>query len=169
MDLSNLQLKCLLLYGNPSVGKSSLTAALKIKLKFNIVARFFTSGKVSGVDQKTVGIVPHEVESDIYGRVTLYDFAGHREFYSGHAALLQTAIQSTPPVFLLVVNLYQDHEAITKDIMYWMSFLENQCASVNCKPHIILVSSHADFLKTIVEQIKLKQSLTHLIQSVSST
>ena len=132
--------------GNPSVGKSSLTAALKKKL--NIVARFFTSGKVSGVDQKTVGIVPHEVESDIYGRVTLYDFAGHREFYSGHAALLQTAIQSTPPVFLLVVNLYQDDDAITKDIMYWISFLENQCASVNCKPHIILVGSHADFLKS---------------------
>ena len=132
--------------GNPSVGKSSLTAALKKKL--NIVARFFTSGKVSGVDQKTVGIVPHEVESDIYGRVTLYDFAGHREFYSGHAALLQTAIQSTPPVFLLVVNLYQDNHAITKDVMYWISFLENQCASVNCKPHIIFVGSHADFLKS---------------------
>ena len=132
--------------GNPSVGKSSLTAALKKKL--NIVARFFTSGKVSGVDQKTVGIVPHEVESDIYGRVTLYDFAGHREFYSGHAALLQTAIQSTPPIFLLVVNLYQDDNATTKDIMYWISFLENQCTSVNCKPHIILVGSHADFLKS---------------------
>ena len=132
--------------GNPSVGKSSLTAALKKKL--NIVARFFTSGKVSGVDQKTVGIVPHEVESDIYGRVTLYDFAGRREFYSGHAALLQTAIQSTPPIFLLVVNLYQDDNATTKDIMYWISFLENQCASVNCKPHIILVGSHADFLKS---------------------
>ena len=131
--------------GNPSVGKSSLTAALKKKL--GRFARFFTSGKVSGVDQKTAGIVPHEVESDIYGRVTLYDFAGHREFYSGHAALLQTAIQSTPPVFLLVVNLYQDDHAITKDVMYWISFLENQCASVNCKPHIIFVASHADFLK----------------------
>ena len=132
--------------GNPFVGKSSLTAALKKKL--NILARFFTSGKVSGVDQKTVGIVPHEMFSDIFGRVTLYDFAGHREFYSGHAALLQTAIQSTPPVFLLVVNLYQDDDAIAKDIMYWISFLENQCASVNSKPHIILVGSHADFLKS---------------------
>ena len=83
-----------------------------------------------------------------HGRVTLYDFAGHREFYSGHAALLQTAIQSTPPIFLLVVNLYQDDDVIAKDVMYWISFLENQCASVNCKPHIILVGSHADFLKS---------------------
>ena len=150
--------------GNPSVGKSSLTAALKKKL--NIVARFFTSGKVSGVDQKTVGIVPHEVESDIYGRVTLYDFAGHREFYSGHAALLQTAIQSTPPVFLLVVNLYHEDDATTKDIMYWISFLENQCTSVNCKPHIILVGSHADSLKS--SGINAKDKIKAIVDSIDA-
>ena len=150
--------------GNPSVGKSSLTAILKKRL--NIVARLFTSGKVSGVDQKTVGIVPHEVESNIYGRVTLYDFAGHREFYSGHAALLQTAIQSTPPVFLLVVNLYQDDHAITKDVMYWISFLENQCASVNCKPHIILVGSHADSLKS--SGINAKDKIKAIVDSLDT-
>ena len=61
--------------GNPSVGKSTLTEALKKKLNF--VARLFTSGKVSGVEKKTVGIIPHEIESDIFGRVTVYDFAGH--------------------------------------------------------------------------------------------
>ena len=151
--------------GNPYVGKSSLTTTLKKKL--NIVARFFTSGKVSGVDQKTVGIVPHEVESDIYGQITLYDFAGHREFYSGHAALLQTAIQSTPPVFLLVINLYQDDDAITKDIMYWISFLENQCASVNCKPHIILVGSHADSLQS--SGINAKNKIKAIIDSLDTT
>ena len=150
--------------GNPSVGKSSLTAILKKRL--NIVARLFTSGKVSGVDQKTVGIVPHEVESDIYGRVTLYDFAGHREFYSGHAALLQTAIQSTPPVFLLVVNLYQDDHAITNDVMYWISFLENQCASVNCKPHVILVGSHADSLKS--SGINAKDKIKAIVDSLDT-
>ena len=132
--------------GNPSAGKSTLTAALKKKQRIGV--RFFTSGKVSGVDQKTVGIVPHEIENDAFGKVTLYDFAGHREFYSGHAALLQTAIQSTPPIFLLVVNLSEDNDAVAKNIIYWISFLENQCASVNCKPHIIIVGSHADSLRS---------------------
>ena len=132
--------------GNPSVGKSTLTAALKKTLNF--VARWFTSGKVSGVEKKTVGIIPHEIESDIFGRVTVYDFAGHREFYSGHAALLKAAIQSTSPVFLLVVNLLDEESEIIQNILYWISFLENQCTMVSCKPHLIIVGSHADTLKS---------------------
>ena len=132
--------------GNPSVGKSTLTEALKKTLNF--VARLFTSGKVSGVEKKTVGIIPHEIESDIFGRVTVYDFAGHREFYSGHAALLKAAIQSTPPVFLLVVNLLDGEDEIIQNILYWISFLENQCTLVCCKPHLIIVGSHADTLKS---------------------
>ena len=132
--------------GNPFVGKSTLTAALKKKI--GIIARIFF-GKVSDVDKKTVGIVPHDLESEIFGRVTLYDFAGHREFYSGHAALLQTAIQSTPPIFIIVVNLCEEKGKIINSILYWVSFLENQCASVSCKPHIILVGSHADILKGV--------------------
>ena len=79
------------IFGNASVGKITLTAALKTNI--GIFAQLF-SGKVSGVDKKTVVIVQHDLESKIFGRVTMYDFAGHREFYSGHAALLQTAIQS---------------------------------------------------------------------------
>ena len=132
--------------GNPSAGKSTLTAALKKKLNF--VVRLFKSGKVSGVEKKTVGIIPHEFESDIFGRVTVYDFAGHREFYSGHAALLKATIQSTPPVFLLVVNLLDRENEIIQNILYWISFLENQCTMVSCKPHIIIVGSHADTLKS---------------------
>ena len=140
--------------GNPSVGKSTLTAALKTER--GIIAQFFSSGKVSGVDEKTVGIVPHDFESGYFGRVTLYDFAGHREFYSGHAALLQTAIQSTPPTFLLVVNLSEDDNEIIKNILYWILFLENQCASVTCRPHIILVGSYADALKEVNPKDKVK-------------
>jgi signal recognition particle receptor subunit beta len=139
--------------GNPAVGKSTLTAA--IRKKIGILSRIF-SGRVSGVDVKTVGIVPHDLESDYFGRVTLYDFAGHREFYSGHAALLQTAIQSTPPIFIIVINLCEEKGEILKNILYWMSFLENQCASVTCKPHIILVGSHADALKRVNPKDKIK-------------
>ena len=146
--------------GNPSVGKSTLTAALKTE-KW-IIAQFFSSGKVSEVDEKTVGIVPHDFESGYFGRVTLYDFAGHREFYSGHVALLQTAIQSTPPIFLLVVKLSKGDNEILKNILYWISFLENQCASVTCRPHIILVGSHADILKGVNPNDKVKTIISTL-------
>ena len=108
------------------------------------------------MDKRTVGIVPHNLESGRFGRVTLYDFAGHREFYSGHAALLQTAIQSTPPIFIIVINLCEERGEIIKSILYWVSFLENQCASVSCKPHIILVGSHADAIKGVNPKDKIK-------------
>ena len=132
--------------GNPSVGKSTLTEALKKKL--NLIARLFTSGKVSGVDKKTVGIIPHKFDSEVFGQVTVYDFAGHREFYSGHAALLKAAIQLNPPIFIIVVNLCNEVNQIIQNILYWISFLENQCTLVSCKPHLIIIGSHADTLNS---------------------
>ena len=146
----------LFMVGNPSAGKSTLTKALQSeafglkRIKKRIV-------KVSGVDEKTAGIVPHEFESKTYGRVTLYDFAGQREFYGSHAALLQNAIQTSTPIFLLVVDLSKSNDDIKQNIFYWLSFLETQCTSVSSKPHIVVIGSHADVLKSR-DEVKHKAS-----------
>ena len=148
----------LFMVGNPSAGKSTLTKALKSETTRFV--RFVTRSKpVSGVDEKTAGIVPHEFESKTYGLVTLYDFGGQREFYGSHAALLQNAIQTSTPIFLLVVNLSESDEVIKRNIRYWLSFLENQCTSVSSKPHVIVIGSHADILKSSGEDPKLKASI----------
>ena len=146
----------LFMVGNPSAGKSTLTKALQSeafglkRIKNRIV-------KVSGVDEKTAGIVPHEFESKTYGRVTLYDFAGQREFYGSHAALLQNAIQTSTPIFLLVVDLSESNDDIKHNIFYWLSFLETQCTSVSSKPHFLVIGSHADVLKS-KDEVKHKAS-----------
>ena len=93
--------------GNPAVGKSTLTAALQ---KEPILKILFIATKVSDVDEKTAGVIPHEFESKMCGRITLYDFAGQREFYGSHAALLCNAIQSSPPIFVLVVKVNEENE-----------------------------------------------------------
>ena len=142
--------------GNPSVGKSTLTSAIQ-KEKF-FVRPFTKPQKVTGVDKRTAGIVPHEFESKEYGYTTFYDFAGQRQFYGSHAAMLQNAIQSSPPVFLIVVDICESEDEITKTILYWLSFLENQCSSVSSKPHVIIVGSHADVLKERGEDPELKLS-----------
>ena len=131
--------------GNPSVGKSTLTAALQKELP--LLARTFANKRVFGVDEKTAGVVPHEFESRKFGRVTLYDFAGQREFYSSHTALLQNAVQHSSPIFLIVISLTDTDEVVMQNITYWVSFIGNQCTSVTSKPHIIIVGSHADILK----------------------
>ena len=137
----------LFMVGNPSAGKSTLTKALQSEA-FGLKRITKRIVKVSGVDEKTAGIVPHEFESKAYGRVTLYDFAGQREFYGSHAALLQNAIQTSTPIFLLVVDLSESNDDIKSKIFYWVSFLENQCTSVSSKPHFLVIGSHVDVLKS---------------------
>ena len=147
----------LFMVGNPSAGKSTLTKALQSEA-FGLKRITKRIVKVSGVDEKTAGIVPHEFESKTYGRVTLYDFAGQREFYGSHAALLQNAIQTSTPIFLLVVDLNESNDDIKSKIFYWLSFLENQCTSVSSKPHFLVIGSHVDVLKSRGEDTKHKAS-----------
>ena len=147
----------LFMVGNPSAGKSTLTKALQSEA-FGLKRITNRIVKVSGVDEKTAGIVPHEFESKTYGRVTLYDFAGQREFYGSHAALLQNAIQTSTPIFLLVVDLSESNDDIKSKIFYWLSFLENQCTSVSSKPHFLVIGSHVDVLKSKGEDPNQKAS-----------
>ena len=131
--------------GNSGVGKSTLTEALKIEASL-LTRAFAARRRVSDVDEKTAGIVPHDFESKNYGRVTFYDFAGHREFYSSHEAFLQNVIQTSSPTFLLVVNMTAENDIIQQNILYWLSFVENQCSTINSKSHVIVIGSHADIV-----------------------
>ena len=45
---------------------------------------------MKNVDEKTAGIIPYDIHSKALGRLTLYDFAGHKEYYAGHDALHST-------------------------------------------------------------------------------
>ena len=129
--------------GNSGVGKSTLTEALKIES--SLLARPFTSRKkVSGVNEKTAGIVPHEFVSKLYGRVVFYDFAGQKEFYNSHIAILQNVIKSASPIFLVVVNLSNSETEVEQNIQYWLSFIKNNCNTAHSKPHVIVIGSHAD-------------------------
>ena len=126
--------------GNSKAGKSTLVATLQ---KENLPFKHWLSYievEESEVDKNTVGIIPHDFESKHYGRVTIYDYAGHKEFHNSHASLLQHAIQSSPTVFILVVKLSDSDAEIRHNVLYWMSFLENKCST----PHLIVVGSHLD-------------------------
>ena len=150
--------------GNPTAGKSTLTAALQKEASF-LLRTFITAKRVSEVDEKTAGVIPHEFESKKYGRITIYDFAGHREFYNSHAALLQNAVQFSPPIFLLVVDLTEGNKEFKDNILYWLSFLENQCTSADSKPHVIVVGSHLDVLEARGEDLKEKASVVDSLRS----
>ena len=133
--------------GNPSVGKSSLTKSLQTETsaKLSFIAG---SRLVRNVEQKTAGIVPCQFTSRIYGEVTFFDFAGQQEYYASHAALLKNSISSATPVFIIVVHLCDNKENVEQNLVFWLTFLSNQCTSVTSKPHVIIVGSHSDVVKS---------------------
>ena len=132
--------------GNPSAGKSSLTKSLQMEKSALGAALASITGPqlVSDVEHKTAGIVPCQFTSRKYGHVTFYDFAGQQEYYASHAAMLQNSISFSAPLFIIVVDLCDSEEDIKQKLVYWISFLANQCISVTTKPHVIIVGSHKD-------------------------
>ena len=149
--------------GDHGAGKSTLVKALeKEGSGFSRIAGWLT--KVTGVDEKTAGIIPHKLESRSFGHVTLYDFAGHKEFYASHAAMLrQSMAGSSTAIFLLLADLRSRDEEFEGSIRSWLSFIDNQCP-VDPKPHIIIVGSHADELKSKDEIAK-----SNIVNSLADT
>ena len=62
----------------------------------------------------------HEV-----GNIVLYDLAGHKEYYSSHAAILENLMLSTPAVFAILSKMADDLHMIKYDLYYWFNFIKN--------------------------------------------
>ena len=150
--------------GNLSAGKSSLTKALQAETSALGTALASITGPrlVSDVEQKTAGIVPCQFTSRKFGNVILYDFAGQQEYYASHTALLQSSISSSAPLFIIVVDLRDSEEDIKQKLVYWISFLANQCTSVTTKPHVIIVGSHKDVVRSRGEDPRAKVNMEFL-------
>ena len=97
--------------GHAASGKSTLVKALQQ------VSTIFTIGRDRAcmhVKPHTVGVVPIELNSPEFGQVILYDFAGDYEFHPSHAALLEHSKFTSPPLFILVLNLLNTLEESKK-------------------------------------------------------
>ena len=126
--------------------------------------------KVSEIDQKTAGIIPHRVESRTFGNVIFYDFAGHKEFYGSHAAMIrQSMAGSSAAIFLVLADLRSSDEDFKGSVLSWLSFIDNQCPSVDPKSHIIIVGSHADEMKSKAEIAKKSAIVNSLVPTAAFT
>ena len=144
--------------GNGGEGKSTLIKAMEHEptLWTSVTNIFIAPKEVDGVSQRTAGIIPHVFKSRLYGDVLFYDFAGQEAYYSSHAAVIKSAVNTCPPVFILVVGLHRDEKTIIYSISYWLGIISNQCTSMDSKAPLIIVGSHADLVEewTEVERIK---------------
>ena len=134
------------IFGDPNAGKTTLTAAIKSESSGIVSAISGRLLKVLKTDDRTAGIVPHHFESRQFGNITLYDFAGQREFYGCHDALLQSSVPGETAVYLIVSDLSKSDEEFRGAILYWLSFINNRRSSN--KQHVIVVGSHADQVRS---------------------
>ena len=136
------------LLGNSGAGKTTLCQAIKNRSAF-----FFESSSgpfVKEVKRHTAGIVPNKLEDKNLGNVIIHDFAGQKEYYSSHAAVLENLLLNSGAVFVIVINLTQD---LLRQVRFWSSVFVNECQrNVSSECHLIVIGSHADEVREGLEQ-----------------
>ena len=147
--------------GNPETGKSTLVKAI-CKEATSILWKFVPKQvrRVKNVPLHTAGIIPTTFQSKTFGNTVLYDLAGQVEYYTSHAAVIRSTVISTPPAFVIVVNLSESEEKISQTLRYWWSFIDNHAARCSAPPQVILVGSHADRVKSAGKSVK--EKMTHI-------
>ena len=156
----------LILTGYSGAGKTTISQLILLLASKQETGFFswLSSGRVTDVECLTAGIIPLHVESKVneVGNMVIYDFAGQREYYSSHAAVLERIMRNSAAIFLCIVDLSQYMDNISESIHYWISFIENACSSAQGSSHIIIVGSHADLVKSS-QELKEKSSLVESI------
>ena len=157
--------------GNPDAGKSTLVRSIEKEAE-GIRSRLASQlTKVKGVDVKTAGIIPHEIITKSLGRVILYDFAGHKEFYAGHDVLPRNSVGTSPSVVMLVINAAGAESEARGTIEYWLEFLNQQHYDGNSKPHLLVIGSHCDQIssadvasrKGLIQSVVKARNLEHFV------
>ena len=135
------------LLGHTGAGKTSLCHVLKERSSFFKIRKF-----VKGVKALTAAIVPNKLHHKSLGNVIVHDFAGHPEFYSSHAAILESLLENCGAVFVVVINLTQD---LSQQVRFWSGIVRNECQkAVSSECHLIVIASHADRAKFKETELK---------------
>ena len=130
--------------GYSTAGKSSLSQALIDRSKKPLDYKFSPLQVVKDVMPFTVGIDLHTISSPEIGNILLHDFAGHTEFYSSHAGILENLMLHSPGVFVIIADLRKPRSKVQSELFYWLNFIENVCAKLPKPSQVILVGSRAD-------------------------
>ena len=141
--------------GNTGAGKSSLAAVIRERANKPPNYKFDMAGPPIPVDLFTAGINAHTFSSHEVGNVVLYDLAGHKEYYSSHAAILENLMLNTPAVFAILSKMTDDLDTIKKDLYYWFNFIKNVSLQLSSSrpSQILVIGSRLDKMNNGCEEI----------------
>lgn len=156
------------LCGDCGAGKSSLAKVLSERSGNR---RRFSKGVhpkklVSGVKPQTVGIVSDVVNTPEDENFVLFDLSGHPNYHSSHVSYVHSLNETSPSIFVLVVNVNLPDEEIKERLLYWYGLVISTCnPSLSKKSKVIVVGSHIDKMekkekervKTFIDDIMSKQ------------
>lgn len=138
--------------GNSRSGKSTLVKALSKER--GVLGKLV---KVRGVVPMTSGIEPTHLDSEWFGSVVIYDFAGHEEYYASHEVILR---QTPQPLVLITIDISLTREEILKQLNYWCCIITNSSSAESV--NIIVIGSHTDKVK-VGERREISQRVTALL------
>ena len=141
--------------GNMSAGKSSLAQCIVYRADKPADYHYDPLKCIEGVQLETAGISYNNVRSYEVGNIILYDFAGHQEYYSSHAAVLENIMLRTPAVFTIVIDSTKGLDYFKKQLYYWFNFIENVCTNLTKHSQVIVVGSYADQFTSSYDEFKL--------------
>ena len=153
--------------GHQGCGKSTISKALGQQSK-GLACLTSRLVKVTGVDAKTAGIIPYDIHNDQFGNLAVYDFAGHKEYYGSHCVVLRSVTMgSSAALFFLVADLRSSDTEFRNTITYWLHFLKTDCtrSTVGPEPHVIIVGSFADKIKSKSELFKKHEIVKSLLST----
>ena len=132
------------LLGDSGVGKTTLCQAIKDRSSFSF------EPFVKEVKLHTAGIVPNKLKDENLGNVIIHDFAGQKEYYSSHAAVLESLLKKSGALFVVVINLTQD---LPQQVRFWSSvFVNERQRNSSSECHLIVIGSHADRVREELER-----------------
>ena len=131
--------------GDLDTGKSTLAKALQGGGFFQewVTGKF---QRVTPPDSETSGIIPITFSSKHFGRVVLYDFAGHPCYHASHSVIMDMVTRGSSPIFLITVDLRKPPELIEKSVAYWCTLILLISSDTEFTPHMVLVGTHEDEL-----------------------
>ena len=140
--------------GNTGAGKSSLAAVIMERAKKPPDYTFNTSDPIP-VELLTAGINAHTISSHEVGNIVLYDLAGHKEYYSSHAAILENLMLNTPAVFAILSKMTDNLDLIKGDLYYWFNFIKNVSLQLSSSrpSQILVIGSRLDEITDGYEKI----------------
>ena len=136
------------LCGKTEAGKSSLAAVISYCADKWFFHEYNPEEFVEDVILETTGIEYHSVHSNEIGNVVIFDFAGHAEYYSSHAAVLEALLLRSPAVFAILSNLTDDEETIKKELLLRFNFVENVSTKLSNPSQVLVIGSHIDELSS---------------------